>query len=161
MIIEMINEDIFESNADLLVNPVNCMGVMGKGLAKAIADRYPIILHPYKKACRSGDLMIGNIQVLDTLRDTPPFYIANLPTKNHWKHPSELEYVISGTLALLEWLETHAMSNVTKVAVPALGCGLGGLNWEEVKPELKELFQVSTNIDFLLYPPRSIVKEYH
>lgn len=154
MIIEIEHESILESKADLLVNPVNDRGVMGKGLAKAIADKYPIILHPYKAACRSGALTVGKVQVLDTLRDHPPFYIANLPTKRHWQYPSDLGYVLSGTLALLEWLETHEMSNVTRVAVPALGCGLGGLNWkEDVKPMLEGLFKVSTEITFYLYPP--------
>jgi O-acetyl-ADP-ribose deacetylase (regulator of RNase III) len=156
MIIEIENDSVLNSQADLLVNPVNCMGVMGAGLAKAIADKYPIILHPYKQACASKALRIGTVFVTPVGKDGPPYYVANLPTKRHWKDRSYLEDVERGLQALVQWMVPYKDErdcHVRSVAVPALGCGLGGLDWDDVSPILYKELGPLQNVIVYLYPP--------
>lgn len=144
----MIHEthgDLFQSDSQVLVNPVNCVGVMGKGLAKAFADRFPSILTPYKRACASNQLRPGQVQFL-TLPDGT--VIANLPTKDHWRNPSQLDWVAAGLDALVAKMTARGLSSV---ALPPLGCGLGGLRLDQVRPEVERAFAGTPDIRVLFY----------
>ena len=138
-----LSNDIFNSDADALVNPVNTVGVMGAGLARAFREKYPKNYKVYKKACDDKTLKIG--ECLGFFEEGK--WIINFPTKIHWNNPSKLEYITSGLFDLIEmcdWLE------INSVAVPMLGCGLGGLNKEEVKPLIIKAFK-GAEIDLQLY----------
>jgi len=143
--------DLLESGADLLVNPVNLVGVSGKGLALAFRQRFPRNYELYRAACSIPLIAPGVVLVTPLRRESPPYYVANFPTKRHWRDPSLLEDVRMG-LAHLASVVT--VLNVRSVAVPALGCGLGGLSWDQVKPMIVEALG-DLPIDLLVYGPGS------
>lgn len=141
--IEYIEGDIFESPAQVIVNTVNTVGVMGKGLALAFKKRYPDMFERYKQACDNDSLTIGKLML---------FYEADhwlllFPTKKHWRNPSKLEYIEAG---LAKFVSSYAVKSITSVAFPRLGCGNGGLNWEEVRP-LMERYLSPLPIDIYIY----------
>lgn len=123
--------DIFRSKAMALVNPVNCLGVMGKGLAKQFLERFPEECRAYRAWCSEGLARIGEVCVTHTLPERPwQTYIIHFPTKDDWRKKSKLEYIARGLVALVE--RVHFLE-IESVAVPALGCGEGGLAWPAVK----------------------------
>ena len=125
---------IFHANVDALVNPVNCVGVMGAGLALAFKQNFPKMFGWYQLKCAEGEVKIGEVMFYHT--DGP--IIVNFPTKHHWKDPSRIEYIETGLKDLRRAITTSHTSDfhipITSIAIPALGCGLGGLEWNEVKP---------------------------
>jgi len=124
--IRFVRGNLFDSKVQTLVNAVNCVGVMGKGIAKEFRERWPHMFKAYQAACRSGDVRIGR-PFLWREGSRP---ILNVPTKEHWREPSRYEFVEAGLKAIRdnarEW-------GLTSMALPALGCGLGGLEWEKVR----------------------------
>ena len=142
-----VRGNIFDSKAQMLVNPVNCVGVMGAGLAKQFKARYPEMFQEYREQCRLGLVRTGEV-TLHPVRDGRT--VANLPTKNDWRNPSQLEYADSGLLSL-----AHALSagQFRSVAVPALGAGLGGLQWERVLPLIHDRLDLHL-LRVEIYPPR-------
>lgn len=131
--------DIFESGCDALVNPVNCVGVAGKGLALAFKERFPLAYEAYKADCASGRLRIGTCTVHETDAASPR-YIVNFPTKAHWRDRSRLQDINEGLDSLVNIVKDR---QIQSLAVPALGCGLGGLGWKEaVRPLLINVFLV-------------------
>lgn len=118
--------DLFTANADALVNPVNCVGVMGAGLAKQFKDRDPAMFTFYREQCARGLLQPGR----PVLYDQPKPAVILFPTKQHWRRPSQLEWIDQGLGALRELLPVWGLATV---AVPPLGAGLGGLAWPEVR----------------------------
>lgn len=141
---------IFNSNAEAIVNAVNCVGVMGAGLAKAFKDRYPLMYEQYALKCSLGLIRPGkmDLYILDANR---PKYIINFPSKDHWKDPSHLKYIRLGRYELINAVKDW---KIKSVAIPALGCGLGGLNWEEVKPILEDLNFYLPDVNWILYDPQ-------
>lgn len=124
--------DIRASQDDVLINTVNCVGVMGKGVAKAVADRFPSVLEPYKRACDSGRLTPGLIHI-HRVPDGP--LIINMATKNHWKDPSRQDWVGSGLFWTSRFLQDEIEKRgktITSVTLPPPGCGNGGLDWPSV-----------------------------
>lgn len=151
MILEMDPEaDMFKSDADALVNPVNIVGVMGVGLAAQFKAEFPDMFQWYQRLCEHGRLTMGQMSVW-TIRPMPaPRFIINFPTKMHWADPSRLEYITTGLKSLVTTLTDL---EATSVAVPALGCGHGGLEWESIKPRIvRALTPLSCNV--YLYPPK-------
>lgn len=128
-------KDIFLSGAQVIVNPVNCVGVMGKGLAKEFKTRYPAMFDRYKQECSLGVYKPGYCY-LSHQPDNQ--WIANIPTKLHWKDPSKKEWVIQGIKNLLTDMAKssgfYRKDSLQSVAIPRLGCGLGGLDWNEMRP---------------------------
>ncbi|UOE50898.1 macro domain-containing protein [Mucilaginibacter sp. SMC90] len=123
--------DLLADNAEVLVNTVNCVGVMGKGLALAFRQAFPVNYKLYRAACAAGEVRPGKLFIVS---DFNLFYgpklIINFPTKTDWRKPSRYDYVESG----LETLVGHLNANpVATLALPALGCGNGGLDWGRVK----------------------------
>ena len=131
--------DIFSLDVQAIVNPVNCVGVMGGGLAKAFADRYPAYLKRYKKLCEYGLIEIGR-PFFHMIGYQPPkhrfseSFIVSFATKLHWKDPSKLGYIVD---AMQKFCDSLNGFEVESVAIPALGCGLGGLKWEKVRPVIE------------------------
>lgn len=122
--------DMFETPANIRVNTINCVGVMGAGVALAFKTKYPAMFKDYKKECQAGNLKPGKLFVWKNLFGET---IVNLPTKRHWNEPSIYEDIESGLIALHKFLSKEG--NV-KVTLPALGCGHGGLNWDEVSKSI-------------------------
>jgi appr-1-p processing enzyme family protein len=124
--LELIEKgNIFNSSCEFLVNPVNCVGVMGKGLALEFKNKYPLNFEIYKKACDNASFNIGNLLIVPVDNK----FIVNFPTKKHWRNKSDLEFIKIG----LEELKVAIKNfNIKSIAIPKLGCGLGGLDWNEV-----------------------------
>ena len=140
--------DIFKADAEALVNPVNCVGVMRKGLALQFENAYPDNFEAYRSACKRGAVVPGQMFIFKTGASTNPRYIINFPTKRHWRNKSRIEDVESGLQALAEDLISWG---IRSVAVPPLGCGLGGLEWSEVRPRIESYLAHLTDVDVIIY----------
>lgn len=124
--------DILQSDAKALVNPVNCVGIMGAGLAKQFLKRFPYMEPQYRKACRDKTLVPGSVQVINKPDPFSNKYIViNFPTKNGWWENSNAKDITKSLVALAKEMETQ---NIPSVAIPKLGCGLGQLDWKILCP---------------------------
>jgi O-acetyl-ADP-ribose deacetylase (regulator of RNase III) len=138
--ITYVTGNIFDTSAQCLINPVNCVGVMGKGLALEFKQRYPACFTAYKKLCNTGTLQIGSVGFFRNRHI--PHVICFFPTKDHWQHPSKLSYIDS---SLLSFLATAPDAGITSAAFPMVGCGTGGLNFEyQVRPLLEKRLETTT-----------------
>ncbi|WP_186039116.1 type II toxin-antitoxin system antitoxin DNA ADP-ribosyl glycohydrolase DarG [Burkholderia gladioli] len=138
--------DMFESNAQTLVNTVNCVGIMGKGVAQEFKRRFPAMFEDYKARCDRHQVKLGEPYIY---KDLSGLMILNFPTKDHWRSPSRLSSIESG----LDFLIAHASKwGITSIAMPPLGCGNGGLEWSEVGPLIFRKMK-SLPIDVELYAP--------
>ena len=146
--------DIFWCGAEALVNPVNCVGVMEKGIALKCKKLYPENYKEYREACKW--LKPGKLY---THRVSDPSnhvkYIINFPTKDHWRNPSKLEYISEGLDALKDEINTLRLYSIT---IPALGCGCGGLNWRDVEPLIREKLS-DVDCEVYCYVPFSFIKK--
>ncbi|MGN0242962.1 MAG: macro domain-containing protein [Lachnospiraceae bacterium] len=138
-----IEGDIFNSPAQVLVNAVNTVGVMGKGIALEFKNRYPDMFKQYKEQCDKHKLVIGKLM----LWYAPDHWILQFPTKEHWRNPSKMEYIEKG---LMTFVRKYADYNISSVAFPKLGCGNGELNWNDVKV-LMEKYLKDLPIDVYIY----------
>jgi O-acetyl-ADP-ribose deacetylase (regulator of RNase III) len=141
--------NLFNSKAQTLVNTVNCAGVMGKGVALEFKKRFPEMFEEYHTQCLNGRVMPG---VLIVYKKSNP-WVLNFPTKEHWKGKSKLTYINQGLQALKT---NYQVWNITSLAMPALGCGLGGLDWQDVRP-LIEKYLADVEMDIEVYEPGSSV----
>ena len=141
--------NILETKCSALVNPVNTAGVMGKGLAKAIRETYPHCFPHYKEMCDRHLFKIGMILIAPSVNSKT---ILMLPTKEHWRNPSKIEYVITGLDKLVGTVEYH---KITSLAVPALGCGEGGLSWDMVEPIMSDYLSRLEGVYVEVYEPWS------
>ena len=153
--ITITNGDILRANVEALVCPVNCVGVMGKGLALQFRHEFPDNYVEYARACQTGEMAPGRVYVYSrgtaNLPDTPGptlRYIINFPTKRHWKESSRLEDIETGLESLVAAVKRL---DISSVAVPALGCGLGGLKWDTVLPLLASAFHKLPSVYALLF----------
>ena len=140
--ISFVKGNIFDSEAEMLVNPVNTVGVMGKGLALEFKKRYPRMFEDYKIACNQGLFYIGQLMIC-TEKD---HRILLFPTKKHWKYPSKIEYIESGLRAFVGVSKTM---NISTIAFPPLGCGCGGLKWDDVKPLMEQYLAPLPQITYI------------
>lgn len=127
--IEYVSGDMFSYKADALVNPVNTVGVMGKGLALAFKKKFPNNFALYKKACDEKQVVVGKMFTTINTDSNRPKYIINFPTKEHWINSSNIEWIKTGLIDLRRLIIT---SDIRSIVIPALGCGNGGLNWHDV-----------------------------
>ena len=130
--IRFTHGDIFAQPAEAIVNPVNCVGVMGRGLALQFKHRYPDAFLAYRRACADGRVRPGCMFMFDTGRDRPR-WIVQFPTKRHWCDRSTIGDIEAG---LRDLAATVARSGIRSIAIPPIGCGLGGLDWRAVRPLL-------------------------
>lgn len=141
--ITYVRTNLFESNAQVLVNPVNVVGVMGKGLASDFKRLYPEMFHSYQKYCDNGDLSIGKLQLFKTTNK----WILNFPTKQNWRNPSKIEYIEQG---LQKFVDNYERLGIQSISFPMLGCGNGGLDWNTVK-EVMERYLKKLPIDIYIH----------
>jgi O-acetyl-ADP-ribose deacetylase (regulator of RNase III) len=144
--------NLLESEAEALVNTVNCVGVMGKGIALQFKYAYPENFKQYQKACRDGQVQLGKMFIVETKSLVNPKYIINFPTKYHWKNRSKLEDIQEGLKDLVQHIQAL---NIQSVALPPLGCGNGGLNWTKVKPLIEQAMQSIPDVTVYVYEPMS------
>jgi O-acetyl-ADP-ribose deacetylase (regulator of RNase III) len=141
--ITYLETSVFESPAQTLVNTVNTVGVMGKGIAKEFKSRYPAMYREYRALCDQGRLDVGNLHLWRNEKR----WVLNFPTKTTWKLPSKMEYVERG---LQKFVEMYARLGITSASFPPLGCGNGNLQWAEVRP-LMEHYLKRTNIAIYIH----------
>lgn len=155
--IKFTKGNILESKADALINTVNTVGVMGKGIALQFKKAFPNNFNSYQQACKEGKVIIGRLFVTkDSSITTGEKYIINFPTKTHWRKPSEYDYIKSGLSDLKRVIKAY---NIKSIAIPPLGTGNGGLNWEIVKELIKSYLE-NESIEIIVYEPTSQIKEH-
>jgi O-acetyl-ADP-ribose deacetylase (regulator of RNase III) len=154
--IESGSGDLLDADVEALVNTVNTVGVMGKGLALQFKRRFPANFATYAAACRRGEVEIGRMLVVETEEPTGPRYIINFPTKKHWRDPSRLEYVTAGLSALVDEVRARG---IRSIAVPPLGCGNGGLAWSDVEPLIERAVAGLPEVRVMVFPPSDIRPE--
>ena len=130
--------DILTEETDALVNMVNCVGAMGRGIALQFKNAFPDNFKAYAEACKRQEVQPGRMFVFDTGRLTNPRYIINFPTKRHWRGKSRMADIEAGLKALQDVIRER---NIRSLAIPPLGTGLGGLNWNEVRLRIEEALE--------------------
>lgn len=153
--IEFTKGNLLEANTEALVNTVNTVGVMGKGIALQFKNRFPTNFKIYRDACKNKTFSVGEILVVEEGDLYNKKYIINFPTKAHWKQDSKYEYISSGLIALKKALKEYGINSV---AIPPLGCGNGGLDWEIVRKMIEDAFEHS-DIHVVVFEPNSEIKE--
>jgi len=148
--ITFVKGNLFESPAKVLVNTVNTVGVMGKGIAKTFKDIYPDMFARYLRLCESSQFNVGHLW----LYKTPHKWILNFPTKKDWRHPSKAEYVEEG---LRKFAAGYPRHGITSAAFPRLGCGNGELDWEKVVRPLMKKYLADLPIQVFIYGSTRIV----
>lgn len=148
--IELTQGDILKADAEALVNTVNCVGFMGRGIAAQFKRAFPQNFRAYQAACRREDVRPGHMFVVETGRDANPRYIINFPTKRHWRGKSRIEDIEAGLTALVAEIQNRG---IRSVAIPPLGCGLGGLEWLDVRPRIERALAPLVDVRVLLFAP--------
>ena len=148
--LELTRGDILKADAEALVNTVNCVGVMGRGIALQFRKAFPDNFKAYKSVCDKKQLHPGIMFVYDLNRFQNPRYVINFPTKRHWKGKSKIDDIKSGLEALVQEVSNR---NIRSIAIPPLGCGLGGLDWNLIKQIIEKVFTALPDVHVLLYEP--------
>jgi len=149
--VEIRSGNILDADAEALVNTVNTVGVMGKGIALQFRQAFPRNYEVYRRACERSEVQPGKMLVVSTDRLDNPRYVVNFPTKRHWKGKSRIEDIESGLEALVAEIRRL---NIRSIAIPPLGCGNGGLDWEVVRPMILRAVAAVPEVQVLLYQPR-------
>lgn len=143
--------DLLAEDAEAHVNAINCVGVMGGGIALQFKNAYPDNFNAYENACKLGEVRPGRMFVFETGNSTSPRYIVNFPTKNHWRDPSRMEDIDAGLNDLKEVVRNKGIKSI---AMPALGCGFGGLDWDDVRPRIEEAFSDFKDLNVIIFQPK-------
>jgi O-acetyl-ADP-ribose deacetylase (regulator of RNase III) len=141
--------DLLSADAEALVNTVNTVGIMGKGLALEFKRVFPKNFTAYGAACKRGEVIPGRMFVFATGEERPRL-IVNFPTKRHWKHKSQIEDIKAGLQDLVSLVKREKIGSL---AIPPLGCGYGGLDWEQVRPLIEQAFSGMPDVDVQLFEP--------
>ena len=149
--IEYRTGDILQADAEALVNTVNCVGIMGRGVALQFKNAYPDNFNAYAAACAREELQPGRMFVFETGQLSPK-YIINFPTKRHWRGKSRMEDIESGLAALAEEIRRRRIGSV---ALPPLGSGLGGLDWRDVRPRIEAALGGLTEVHVMVFEPHT------
>ena len=142
--------NLLSDTSEALVNTVNCVGVMGKGIALEFKKAYPMNFHDYRDACERGEITPGRMRVFETFELVNPRYIVNFPTKRHWRDPSRIGDINEGLSDLARIIDER---RIQSIALPALGCGLGGLNWLDVRPLIENALDRYVDVAIFVYEP--------
>ena len=148
--IELRKGDILRSDAQALVNTVNCVGIMGRGVALQFKNAYPANYDAYRAACEQKQVVPGKMFVFETGYLTNPRYIINFPTKRHWKGKSRVEDIDAGLVDLQHVIRELG---IRSIAIPPLGAGLGGLDWSDVRPRIEAAVRHITDLQVILFEP--------
>lgn len=146
MSVKVVQGDLFTSSAQTLVNTVNCVGAMGKGIALEFKKRYPAMYKRYKQLCNEKRIQIGTLWLYKDTDDGK--WILNFPTKDDWRNPSEIDYIISG---LDKFMVSYKERGITSIAFPMLGCNNGGLDKSLVLMLMREYFKNCDDLDVEIY----------
>jgi O-acetyl-ADP-ribose deacetylase (regulator of RNase III) len=149
-VIEFKAGDLFTEQVDALVNSVNCVGIMGRGVALQFKKTFPANFKAYEEACRLGEVVPGRMFVFDTGQLTQPRYIINFPTKRHWRGESRIADIEQGLVALRGVIKDL---EIQSVALPPLGSGLGGLDWTDVRARIRESLADLSGVKVIVYEP--------
>ncbi len=147
---ELTRGNILCADVEAIVNPVNCVGVMGRGLAAQFKRAYPANFTSYELACKRGEVAPGKMHVFATGQLTNPRYIVNFPTKRHWRDQSRIEDIEAGLTALVTEVSARG---ITSIAIPPLGCGLGGLDWSDVRPLIEQACARMPDVRTVMFEP--------
>ena len=151
--IEYKTGDLFDEDVEALVNSVNCVGVMGRGIALQFKNRFPANFKAYAKACNLDEVRPGRVFVYESGQMTNPRYIVNFPTKRHWRGKSRMEDIEAGLVDLVREVEER---NIRSIAIPPLGTNLGGLQWADVRPRIEAAFEGLDDLTVMLFEPGSV-----
>ena len=150
VMVELTRGNILKAEAEALVNTVNCVGFMGKGIALQFKRAYPDNFDAYRKACAAGKVQLGRMHVFKLRSMLNPKFVINFPTKRDWRANSRYEDIEAGLKALVSDVRRLGIASL---AVPPLGCGLGGLDWTRVRPIIETAFAELPSVRVLLYEP--------
>ena len=142
--------NLLESDAEALVNTVNTVGVMGKGIALMFKDRFPANFNAYAIACKRGEVRLGKMFVTENVEFNGPRWIVNFPTKDHWRSRTRLDWIETGMTDLIRVIQAYG---IRSIAVPPLGCGNGGLDWIDVKPVIESTLSRLDGLRATVYEP--------
>ncbi len=145
--------NLLEAHAEALVNTVNEVGVMGKGIALMFREAFPANTEAYEKAVAAGDVRVGRMLVTENRALVGPRWLINFPTKKHWRNPSKLEWVREGLKDLVAVLRKH---DIHSIALPPLGCGNGGLDWLLVRREVEGALANLNDVEVIVYEPTAV-----
>ncbi len=148
--IQFTTGNLLDANAEAIVNTVNTVGVMGKGIALMFKERFPENFKAYEAACRRKEVQLGRMFVTELLELGGPRWIINFPTKGNWRYPSKLEWIESG---LDDLRELMLDKKIKSIAIPPLGAGNGGLSWSEVKPLIERKLGDLPDVEIFIYEP--------
>lgn len=155
--IKYMTGDIFNCEAEAIVNTVNCVGVMGRGLALQFKNKYPENFKVYQQACKLGEVQLGKMFVFQNNQLLSPRYIINFPTKDHWRGKSKIEYIEIGLQDLIAVIQRN---HIQSIAIPPLGAGLGGLDWQLVKQKIEYSLSHLDNVDIYIYEPNNAIQHH-
>jgi len=150
--IEFTTGDILRADAEALVNTVNCVGIMGRGIALQFKNDFPANFKAYEAACAREEVQPGRMFVFETRTLTNPKFIINFPTKRHWKGKSRVADIDSGLVAFVEEIRNRG---IRSIAIPPLGSGLGGLVWTDVRPRIEAALRGINDLRVIVYEPNS------
>ena len=148
--IEYKKGDILREDVDALVNTVNCVGIMGRGIALQFKNAFPENFRSYVAACERSEVQPGQMLTFKTGRLTNPKYIINFPTKRHWRGKSRIEDIDAGLVSLVNEIRSL---NIHSIAIPPLGSGLGGLDWSNVRPRIADSLRGLDNVRVVIFEP--------
>jgi O-acetyl-ADP-ribose deacetylase (regulator of RNase III) len=144
--------NLLEAPAEALVNTVNEVGVLGKGIALQFRETFPDSARAYEEACKREEVKVGRVLLTETNDLTGHRWIIHFPTKKHWRNPSRMEWIHEG---LRDLVRVVRAKGIRSLALPPLGCGSGGLEWTQVRREIEGAFAELPNVDVLVYEPTS------
>jgi len=144
--------NILVEDVEALVNTVNCVGIMGRGIALQFKNIFPANFKFYADACKRDEVKPGQMLVFETGQMTNPLYLINFPTKRHWRGKSRIEDIEAGLIALAEEIQ---LRDIQSIAIPPLGSGLGGLDWAEVRPRIEAAMQGFRDRKIIIFEPTS------
>ena len=150
--IEFTEGNILDAEAEALVNTVNTVGVMGKGIALMFKEAFPDNFNDYEAACKRNELRVGKMFVTERQSFVGPKWIINFPTKEHWRGNSKIEWIESG---LEDLKKVIAENNIRSIAIPPLGSGNGGLDWIQVRPKIENALGSMKDVRVIVYEPTS------
>jgi len=148
--IRYVQGNLLDAQTEAMVNAVNTVGVMGKGIALAFKQRFALNYRLYAAACHAGEVQVGCMFVTETGEATGPRWIVNFPTKQHWRQPSQLAWVVAGLADLQRFIRQQG---VRSIAIPALGAGLGGLAWADVRGAIEAALADLHEVQIDVYEP--------
>ncbi len=148
---ELKQGDLLSSQVEAIVNTVNTVGVMGKGIALQFKKAFPEMFKSYQRACKAKEVQPGRMFIYERSDMFGPQYIINFPTKRHWRNPSRIEDIRDGLKSLADDI---LRLGIKSIAIPPLGCGHGGLNWNDVYQMIQETLGKLENVKIIVYPPQ-------